>query len=266
MNINNHSFIDYRRAIAANREIFLLKFPNVFLDFLKTDDYCSGLAVAISKGRTKDDKTLISFLPFMGLIQRQIRNAFEAFASAHSYQGWVLLRPALEAALIMGKWTDDKKYVEIWKNRDADWQSFQREYLGKKLESKSLPNSTNIRSVLSCINDDFMHFNPTYYFRHSRLDAVDPEKYVHAIGYFDKNVEQDFHVYAFMHLCLVVARSIASLLQKQYVKPIGVDVDVTGFRKAYGNTIKRLAKEHPDGIPILTELGLWPNNCVDRTA
>ncbi len=262
MNINNHSFIDYRRAIVANREIFLLKYPNVFLDFMKTDDYCSSLAFAISRGRTKDNKTLISFLPFMGIIQRQIRNSFESFTCAHSYQGWVLLRPALEAALIMGKWTDDKKYAEIWGNRNVDWQSYQKEYSGKKLESRSLPNSANIRSVLSRINDDFMHFNPTYYFRHSRLDPVDPQNYLFTIGYFDENIEQDFHVHAFMHICLVVTRSIASLLQKQYVESIGVDVDLKGFQKSYDKYLKRLTKEYPDGITILTELGLWPDICV----
>lgn len=265
MNINEHSFVDYRRAIAANREIFLLKFPNVFLDFLTTDDYCSALAVAISKGRTKEDKTLISFLPFMGLIQRQMRNAFEAFATAHSYQGWVLLRPALEAALIMGKWTDDRDSAEIWKNRDADWKSYQKAYSGKALLSQSLPESEGIRSVLSRVNDDFMHFNPTYYFRHSRLNAVDPQNYLYTISYFDDNAEQEFHVHAFMHLCVLVARSVASLLQKQYAKPMGIDVNLNGFRKSYGKTVQRLAKQTPEGIPILTELGLWPNNTFHGT-
>ena len=214
ININDHSFVDYRRSIVANREIFLLKFPNIFLDFLRTDDYYSALAVAISVGRTKDDKTLISFLPFMGVIQRQMRNAFDAFASAHSYQGWVLLRPALEAALIMGKWTDNAETADIWQNRETDWKAYQKEFSGKALVSSSLQNSAEIRSVLSRVNDDFMHFNPTYYFRHSRLKVVDPKTYRYTIGYFDEDEEQEFHVHAFMHLCVFVARSIASLLQK----------------------------------------------------
>lgn len=262
MNINEHPFIAYRRTINTNREIFLLKFPNVFLDFLKTDDYCSGLGTAISKGRTKDNKTLVSFIPFMEIIQRQMRNAFEAFISAHSYQGWVLLRPALEAALIIGKWTDDRKNVEIWENRDIDRQSYQKEYSGKRLESKSLPNSADIRSVLSQINNDFMHFNPTYYFRHSKLSAKYIETYFFTLSYFDDDITQDFHIHAFMHICLVIARSIASLLQKQFVDSIRVDVDVKGFRKAYDKRIKRLIKENPEGIKVLTELGLWPDSCV----
>lgn len=221
------------------------------------DDYYSALLVAVSKGRTKQDKTLVSFVPFMGIAQRQIRNAFESFMEAHSYQGWVLLRPALEAALIMGKWIDDKRYGEIWKNREEDWQSYQREYSGGKLESRSLPNSADIRAVLSRINDDFMHLNPVYYFRHSRLDATSIDTFLFSISYFDDTVEQDFHIYAFMHLCLVVARSITAMLQKHIVQPIGIDVDVKGFRKAYSKTIHQLTHDHPDGVPVLKELGIW---------
>ena len=92
MDINDSQFVVYRRAIAANREVFLLKFPGAFLDFLTVDEHFSALATAVSQGRLQDGKTLVSFFPFLGVIQRQIRNAFESFSIAKSYQGWVLLR------------------------------------------------------------------------------------------------------------------------------------------------------------------------------
>lgn len=265
MNINKHPFIDYRRTIAANREVFLLKYPNVLLDFLKTDDYCSMLTRSLVKRCLPTGKTLVSFVPLTGLLQRQVRNSFEAFAAAQSYQGWVLLRPALESALIMGKWTDDKKYCELWMNRDKNRKAYAREYSGSALESKSLPHAKEIRGVLSRINDDFMHLNEGYYMRHSSLDPIDQDRFLYKINYIDEDIEQDFHLHAFMHLSVVVLQCIAQMLDNQFKDGSGVSVDVEGFRKAYKNKIQELVKKDPNRVRVLIELGLWPNSSVHLT-
>lgn len=262
MNINQHSFIDYRRTIAANREIFLLKYPNVLLDFLKTDDYCSALIASLTKRHLPSGKTLVSYIPLIGLLQRQLRNSFEAFSAAQSYQGWVILRPALESVLIMGKWSDDRKYCDLWMNRDKNRKAYSREYSGPKLESVNLPLSKEIRAVLSRINDDFMHLNECYYMRHSSLNPINEEKFLYKIGYFDQDIVQDFHLHAFMHLSLLVIRSVAKMLDNEFKDGVSYPIDVDGFQKAYKEIIQKLVKKDPDHVKVLTELGLWPNHLM----
>ncbi len=265
MNINQHSFIDYRRTIAANREIFLLKYPNILLDFLKTDDYCSALIVSLAKRRLPSGKTLVSFIPLIGLLQRQLRNSFEAFSAAQSYQGWVILRPALESALIMGKWSEDRKYCDLWMNRDKNRKEYAREYSGSKLESKNLPLSKEIRAVLSRINDDFMHLNEGYYMRHSSLDPINEEKFLYKVDYFDQDIVQDFHLHAFMHLSLLVIQCLSKMLDNEFKDGSSFTIDVEGFQKAYKETIKNLAKKEPRShkgayrIRVMAE----PSNALD---
>ena len=86
-----------------------------------------------------------------------------------SYQSWVLLRPAIESALIMGRWLDNFNNFEVWKDHPDSWKNYKNIYQGKNLVSDSLPKSTDIQNVLKHINDDFMHTNPSYYQRHSQI-------------------------------------------------------------------------------------------------
>jgi hypothetical protein len=74
----------------------------------------------------------------------------------------VLLRPGIEAYLIIGKWIDDPATAEIWKNRRNDWKNYQKTYSGPALRSRSLPMSDQIQTILSIVNDDFVHANPDY--------------------------------------------------------------------------------------------------------
>ena len=260
--INDHKCFEYHHALAANREIFLLKFHELYLEFLVIDDYASALCETITHGRTKEHKTLVSLLPMMSLLQRQMRNAFESFSSMQSYQAWVLFRPALESALIMGKWLDDKKYCEIWKNRYEDRKTYSNTFQGSSLESNSLPRSAEIRSVLSKINDDFMHLNPNYYARHSRLEGKDEKYCLLTTSYFDQDEEHEVHLYAFLHLCLVTLRCIAAMLQRQFTEDIAIQVDPEIFEKKYKKKIAQLLKTYPNGKKVLSEFGLWPNQTL----
>src|SRR5262249_30745099 len=130
----------------------------------------------VATTRTHGGHSHISHLSLLMILGRQALNAFEAIAVFQSYQSWVLLRPSLESALIMGKWIDHPKNADIWKNRDKDknaHQAYQKMYSGKGLLSKSLPDCQAIRDVLTRINDDFMHTNPRYYFRHTQISDID---------------------------------------------------------------------------------------------
>jgi len=258
-NFNDHPFVDYHRTLAANREIFLLKFHELYPEFLAIDDYASALSEAIAHGHTKEQKTLVSLLLMMSVLQRQMRNAFESFSSMQSYQAWVLFRPALEATLIMGKWIDDKKYCEVWKKRYDDRKAYSNSFQGRSLESNSLPRSAEIRSVLSNINDDFMHLNPNYSDRHTRLEGKDEEHCSLKTSYFDQEEEHAVHLYAFLHLCLVTLRCIAAMLQRQFTEDIAIQIDPDIFEKKHKKKIAQLLKTYPNGKKVLTDFGLWPD-------
>ena len=96
-------------------------------------------------------------------MQRQSFVALDALSSMQAYQAWVLLRPGLECALIMGKWMDDNANYHIWINRLQDPEAYRTTYSGKKMVSRSLPRSRDLQQVLKAINDSFVHPNPEYW-------------------------------------------------------------------------------------------------------
>jgi hypothetical protein len=163
--------LEYRSALAFNREIFLLNFGAQFHAFRQIDENFVALTRPAEMKPGRDGRSSAGFLPPMLLLRRQANVAFDSLSSHQSYQAWVLLRPGLEASLMVGKWLDDPKTFEIWKRRLDEPRAYSDTFSGKNLRSKSLDRSRDLQSVLRRINDDFMHANPTYYRRH--MDRVD---------------------------------------------------------------------------------------------
>ncbi len=112
----------------------------------------------------------------------------------------------------MGKWVDDKVNAAIWKNRASDRNAYKDAYTGKALRSMALPRSADIQGVLSRINDDFMHLNPSYFSRHRELRPAGESDYHLILQYFDNSVDHQAHTYALLHLLGVVAASASGLL------------------------------------------------------
>jgi len=104
-----NQILDYRAHVAFNREVFLLRYEHPFRTFCSIDGNFGILLQLVQSQRDPAGNSHISLAPFLMLMQRQSRSAFEALASDQSYQAWVLIRPAVEAALIIGKWVDDPK-------------------------------------------------------------------------------------------------------------------------------------------------------------
>src|SRR6187431_2577269 len=104
--------LQYRSLLALNREVFLLKYPFTILDFDRIDENFPTLAEPLHTVRGTDGKSHVSLVPFLLLMQRQVRSAFIALSAFQSYDAWLLLRPALESALICGKWIEDPKSAE----------------------------------------------------------------------------------------------------------------------------------------------------------
>jgi hypothetical protein len=252
----NDQILQYRSVLAYNREVFLVEHGGLIKALSAIDGNFSTLIEAPRTKRDSDGKSYVSLIPFLLLFQRQSRAAFEAFAVHQSYQGWILLRPGIEAVLIIGKWVDDPANAKIWENRKADWKAYQKEYSGQSLKSKSLCSSDRIQGVLSKVNDDFVHANPDYYSRHLKAAAGDPGYVNFWLDYFDEDPIQEAHTLAFLHLSLFMQRALSDLLGHVFSGTIRLPSSLACFNSRFGARMTELASRSNEAATILEQLGL----------
>jgi hypothetical protein len=253
----NVELFNYRATVASNREEFLIKHPDFVKVFSAADENFGELFEVLGTMKDAERKSYVSLIPWVALLQRQCRVAFEAFAAFQSYQGWLLLRPGIEALLIMGKWVDDPVYVRIWEKRQEDREAYRNAYSGKKLRSKSLPHSERLQQVLTRVNDDLVHANPEYYKRHLSVSPGDRGYVNFRIEYFDEGGVHEAHMLAFLHLLLLGQQSFAGLLSKVFVKPMTLKTEPSIFGLEFGERLKRVSAS-AEAAQILKEFG-----CVD---
>lgn len=253
-----NTVLDYESARSYNRNVFLLNHSWSFRVYSQIDNNFYRLGYVLSKGRDRNGKSYVSLIPFFLLMRRQAMNAFWALCSHQSFEAWVLLRPCLESALIVGKWTDDPAAAKVWENRKQDRESYKREYSGKHLRSRSLPRSDRIQSVLSQINDDFMHANPDYYRRHADVRERSDRIVELNVHFFDTALDHETHLLAFAHLLMVLEKSLSELLAALIVDQDVVDVGYDSFRETHSRLYESFLEEHAEQAGIIATLGLWP--------
>jgi len=225
--------------------------------FVAIDGNFHTLLQLLGTKRDHNGKSYVSLIPFLFLLQRQARSAFEALSAFQSYQAWVLLRPGIEAALIIGKWVDDPHNAEVWKKRESDTQAYQKMYTGKGLRSKSLPDSELIQGVLRKINDGFVHANPDYYRRHLNIDQAHPDFLRMLFQYFDDDSLLLVNVFAFLHLLLVVQQALLSLFNKLFSGDAVLPSTVELFVRTYGDKIRNLTDSSEEHRRLMQDFGMW---------
>lgn len=249
--------LHYRSALSYNREVFLIQQGALVKAFSAIDDNFASLLQPLATKRDSSGHSHVSLAPFLLLLQRQARAAFEFFSADQSYQGWVLARPGIESALIIGKWVDDLANARVWQNRYANRFAYRERYSGQALRSKSLVNSARIQSVLSKINDDFVHANPDYYGRHLRAGPGDPGYVNVLLDYFDDDPVQEAHVLAFLHLLLVIQQDLADLLGHLFGVPVVLPSGIAEFERTFLPRVQPLVAQYSGAKAILEELGSW---------
>jgi len=259
--LSQHEYFEYRWAVAKNRELFLLAYSLELKAFLTVDDGYEHLAKLLAVNTHKDGHDFATAISFVNIMRRQTRNAFETLSSAQSYQAWVLYRPCLECALMLGKFYDDPKNADTWAARDQEPTAYREAFKTTKLNSTSLPRSAHLRDVLNLINDDFMHLNPTYYKRHTSMDDD-----LITIDYFDDDWALRAHLLAFLHLSTVLFNSTAEMLTKQFAQSAELDLDAKQFRKMFKVRVKELLNGWSLAKSVLQDFGLWPNQAFEAIA
>jgi hypothetical protein len=257
------SVLEYRAALARNRDIFLIEHGGLLKAFSCVLENFEPMFERLSTARDLSGKSQVSLIPFVALLQRQVTAAFEAFASFQSFHGWVILRPGIEAALVVGKFVDDRKFFEIWVNRIADRKAYWNAFTGAGLISKSLPASASIQAVLSKVNDDFVHANPDYYSRHLELTEQGADHVSIAVTYFDDDVDHFAHTLAFLHLVLRIQESLAGLLNGLYGQPIKLKFSAESFRKNFRTDIEAVVSKVTNGRNIVEKLGLVNKDAIN---
>jgi hypothetical protein len=249
--------LEYRSVLSYNRETFLIKYPFAVADFERIDRNFSDIAQPLHSGRDRHEHSHAGLLPSFLLMQRQCRSAFQSLSSFQSYEAWLLLRPAIESALICGKWIDDPKNARIWADRRAKPKPYRKEYRGTALQSRSLPLSREIQAVLAKINDDFVHPNPEYYQRHLSLQPLDDRYVGVTLGYFDDEPQAEASVYSLFLLILTVQGALRDMLGSYFPTLNSLDLGHGPFAAEYEPRVTALAKTHPSVHDTLKNLGLW---------
>ena len=251
--------LELRSTGSLNQDVFLLNHSDAFFAYHQANKNFDRLGTALSTQYDRSGHSHVGLIPFLLLAQRQSMSAFWAMAGYQSFEAWVLLRPAIEAALIMGKWIDDPAFAELWRNRVTDLERYKKAYQGKALASKSLPRSSEIQVALRHVNDEFVHANDRYYDRHTTLQPTDPDNYLLGVQYFDTDTRAyRAHVLAFLHLLLVIQTSMAAawndLFPSLGLLAMGLDV----FEAQFGTEASDQARAKAEAARVLRELGCWP--------
>jgi hypothetical protein len=249
----------YRASVDAARAWFTLHHSAVDDSFEVLNSRFEELGKCLQHGRDAQNHTHVSLAPLLLICQRQAFIALDLLRSRQAYQAWLILRPGIEAVLIMGKWVEDVRQYLIWQNRHKNKKEYSKQYSGSGLETKALPNSKQIRRSLSTINDYFAHPNTDYYFRHTKLTDLEDENIELELKFFD---DDGFHwasVLGMLHLLITVQESIAKMFFLTFVnvdvRPEGYGLKV--FEDAHNGAATTAARRGSIERAIIYDIGLW---------
>lgn len=241
------------------RAWFLENHGGIVASFQVLDTGFTELTRNLQVGRDANNKTHISLAPLLMILQRQSFVALDALSSMQAYQAWVLIRPGLESALVMGKWMEDVAHFHTWDRRLEDREKYSKTYSGKALRSTSLPRSAELQSALKAINDSFAHPNQDYYLRHVGVAELEGGNIELKLHFFD---DDSFHwasVLSLLHLLIVTQDSLARMFAKRFVN-LDIRPDrygLSGFEDQHRDAAQIAAAVGPTEAYIIRELGLW---------
>lgn len=254
-------FLEYCDALACNRNVFLSEHSDLFKAFITIDSNFQEIVRLPQTHRDSKDKSHVSLIPFLFLLQRQARTAFDVMSAKQSYQAWLLLRPGIEAALIIGKFVDDPNNAAVWRNRDENRKTYQKTFTGEYLQSQSLSNSDQIQTVLKTINNRFVHVNPHYYQRHLTINRTEDTVNVR-LNYFENDSLQNdslqvVNALAFLHLLLVVQEALLALFNQLFGTNASLPSSLANLIHTYGERMKTFAEANMEYKAVLSDLGGW---------
>ena len=261
----NDDILRYRAAISQNRETFLLNYKTEFAAFDQFDKLFPHFAAGLGSGAAPQQKGDFQLIPFLPIMQRSARDAFDHLSAYQSCHAWIALRPFVEAALIMGKWVDDPQNATIWISRNAGKNArkqYQDAYSGDSLRSQHLPSSDTIRQVLSRIGDEFLQTNLHYYTHAITFSEGNSRQAALRMDTMDDQGDHRAHIYAFLHLIWLVMHSVGRMFEGKYGAKPDFRVDLGKMEQEFASTVVSIARQNEVHRTVLTQLGLWPHSLL----
>lgn len=250
------TFSEYLDAIERNRSLFRETSPEIHRAFEISVVAFGRLADQLREGRDANGKTHVSLGPLFFIFQRQAMAAYVALATNQAFLAWGLIRPGVEAALVIGKWVDDKAHADVWSNRAANRKAYTELYQGKGLQSVALPRSAVIQGALSRINDLFLHPNPSYYYRHLELNNLADGATEMKLNFFDEPIDMAVGVLGILHLVVFVQAALAEMFANLFGCD-RIEVGLHSFEVNAGDWVRATMEQGPGIKAALIELGLW---------
>lgn len=252
----NH-LLDYASVRARNRDAFLLNSRRELNAFGDLDNRLYKIAFHLGSRKTRQGHARLSLVPFILILMRQGREAFECFSRYQSAQGWLVFRPGLEATLIMSKFVDDPENAQIWKNKEARRNEYNKTFQGRSLIARSLPWAKEFQGVMRKINEQFMHANYTYYFRDASLETPDEKKLNIRLSFFDEEDPHRAHLLSFLHMSHLLASSIGKMFARDYGEHPDLAIEINSVENEWADEARSLASKNAELSNILRDLGLW---------
>lgn len=248
-----------RAALNQYREVFLMTFRAEIESFDAADKLLARWITLVPPLPAAKGRDAITPAPFLQIMQRQERNAFEALTEYQSARAWAALRPFVEAPLIVGKWLDDPQNAVIWLSRNSGKSArkdYQDAYSGDALKPQTLQGGDAIRLVLARLGDDFLQTQARFYTRPVAFAPGGPRG---AADGADDPADHRAHLYAVLHLLWFVLRSTGRMLAPSAGNRPELKIDLERIERDFAAPAIALARENETHKNVLTQLGLWPH-------
>lgn len=263
-----NEILQYRSVLALNREIFLLNYGQELQAFDDADKKLQKLIEVIARRESDQGESHVGLIPFMLILLRQSRAAFECLSRYQPYDTWIVFRPALEAALIVGKFLDDPANANLWANRKQIWANrrqnkqkytkYQAEFENDGLIPKILPYGKEFRRLLSKINDEFMHMNLNYLAKSHRVHEIDSENaHIETQLTGGDSQEHKSFLFSFIHLHRLLISSLGQALGKKFSGEPDLNIDIRIIEKIWIPKIIKTLQQRPELGYIYHDYGLW---------
>ena len=199
-NKNDSGYFQYRSILSQNRETYLVNNRDLIELFVGCDENFGRMMLLLSE-HDRNNKTQVTLVAFVMLMQRQAHVAFNHFSEYQSFQGWVVFRFAIEITLFIGMFIDDKKNFTIWQQKNEDQKKYMQTFQGKNFNPECLRDNGKLRHALKRMNDEYLHVNPNYFYRSIGLQnsTISPLIDLKA-DYIDDQYESHINSIAMIHL------------------------------------------------------------------
>jgi hypothetical protein len=255
----------YHAALSAHRDRFLLEHGAELARFDSIDAQLPRFTLALGEDGLPGPRTTLRLAPFLHLMHRHARNAFESLMCRQSHQAWTIVRPFVEAPLIMGKWIDDPRNAVIWMSRKsgkAARKDYRDAYTGDALRPESLPGCDVIRNLFLRLEDDFLLTSARHYSRALSFSPGAERLSDLPSAAAEDDADHRAHLCAFLHMAGFVVNATGRMLAAHFGDRPEFRFDTARLERELRPGACAIAAADDVHRNVLVHLGLWTHESL----